>query len=147
MMNHLVIKAGLSLALDATGVAGDRCPDNAYPPCFGMRDALIYILLFTLIGLFTGLVSKRYLPNGEDTSYVANCILGIIGSFMGGAPWLIIRWISWNVTNIPEGSLYTFADNRHLLPGYLISLVAASITALFVIAVYRLIRAAIRSAL
>jgi uncharacterized membrane protein YeaQ/YmgE (transglycosylase-associated protein family) len=135
----------LALAFGFTGAAGNRCPDNSYPPCFGMREGLIYILLIALIGLFTGLVSKRYMPNGEETSYVANCILGIIGSLIGGVPWLILRWISWNVTKIPEGSVYTYADARHLLPGYLLSLLAAPMTALLVLAGYRLIRTVIRS--
>jgi len=139
-MDLFVFKAGLELALDATGGAGNRCPDNSFPPCFGLRDALIYTLLFVLIGLFTGLVSKRHMPNGEETSYVANCILGIIGSLIGGLSWLALRWISWNATIIPEGSVYTQADSRHLLPGYLLSLVAAPIRALLVIAGYRLIR-------
>lgn len=139
-MNHFVFKAGLALALDATDGAVNRCPDNTYPPCFGLRDALIYTLLFALIGLFTGLVSKRYMPNGEDTSYVANIALGIIGSVIGGLSWLAFRWISWNLTRIPEGSVYTYADSHHLLPGYLISLLAAPMTALLVLAGYRLIR-------
>jgi uncharacterized membrane protein YeaQ/YmgE (transglycosylase-associated protein family) len=140
MMNHFVFKADLALALGATEAAGNRCPDNSYPPCFGLREGLIYALLFALIGLFTGLVSKRCLPNGEETGYVANCILGIIGSVIGGLSWLALRWISWNVTRIPEGSVYTHADSYHLLPGYILSLLAAPMTALFVLAVYRLIR-------
>jgi uncharacterized membrane protein YeaQ/YmgE (transglycosylase-associated protein family) len=139
-MNYFVFKAGLDLALDATRGAGNRCLDNSFPPCFGLRDALIYTLLFVLIGLFTGIVSKRYMPNGEETSYVANCILGISGSAIGGLSWLALRWISWNVTGIPEGSLYANADSHHLLPGYLLSLVAAPMTAFLVLAGYRLIR-------
>jgi uncharacterized membrane protein YeaQ/YmgE (transglycosylase-associated protein family) len=139
-MNLLVFKAGLALALDATGGAVNRCPGNTYPPCFGLRDALIYTLLFALIGLFTGLVSKRYMPNGEDTSYVANIALGIIGAIIGGLSWLALRWVSWNLTRIPEGSVYTYADSHHLLPGYLISLLAAPMTALLILAGYRLIR-------
>jgi uncharacterized membrane protein YeaQ/YmgE (transglycosylase-associated protein family) len=91
VMNYFVFKAGLEFALDATGGAGNRCPDNSFPPCFGLRDALIYTLLFVLIGLFTGLVSKRRMPNGEETSYVANCILGIIGSLIGGLSRLALR--------------------------------------------------------
>jgi len=71
-MNHFVFKDDLELALDATGGAGNHCPDNSFPPCFGLRDGLIYTLLFALIGLFTGLVSKRRMPNGEGTSYAAN---------------------------------------------------------------------------
>ena len=141
-MIHFVFKfkAGLALALDATGGAGNRCPDNSYPPCFGLRDGLIYVLLVALIGLFTGLVSKRYMPNGEETSYVANCILGIIGALIGGLSWLTNRWISWNVTRIPEGSLYENVDSSHLLPGYLLSLLAAPMTSLLVLAGYRLIK-------
>src|SRR5262245_34729467 len=139
-MNHFVFKSGLALALDATGGASDRCPDNSYPPCFGLREALIYTLLFAIIGLFTGLVSKRHMPNGEETSYVANCVLGIIGSVIGGLSWLALRWISWNATIIPEGSVYTQADSRHLLPGYLLRLLAAPMTGLLVLAAYRLIR-------
>src|SRR5262245_48170027 len=122
-MNHFDFKAGLELALDATGGAGDRCPDNSFPPCFGLRDALIYTLLFVLIGLFTGLVSKRHMPNSEETSYVANCILGIFGSLIGGLSWLATRWVSWNLTRIPEGSVYANADRRHLIPGYVLSLI------------------------
>jgi uncharacterized membrane protein YeaQ/YmgE (transglycosylase-associated protein family) len=139
-MNHFVFKAGLALALDATGAAGDRCPDNAFPPCFTLRDGLIYTLLFALIGLFTGLVSKGNMPNSEETSYVANCILGIIGSLVGGLSWLAHRWMSWNVTRIPEGSVYTRVDSSNLIPGYLLSLLAAPMTALIVLAVYRMIR-------
>lgn len=139
-MNHFVFKAGLALALGATEAADNRCPDNSYPPCFGLRDGLIYALLFVLIGLFTGLVAKRYMPNGEETSYVANCILGIIGSVIGGLSWLTLRWTSWNVTKIPEGSVYAQVDSRYLLPGYLIGLLAAPMTALLVLAGYRLIR-------
>lgn len=139
-MNYFVFKVGLALALVDTEVTDNLCPDNSYPPCFSLRDGLIYILLFTLIGLFAGLVSKRNMPNGEETSYVANCILGIIGSLIGGLSWLTYRWISWNVTRIPEGSVYTNADSRYLLPGYLISLIAAPMTALLVLALYRLIR-------
>jgi uncharacterized membrane protein YeaQ/YmgE (transglycosylase-associated protein family) len=80
------------------------------------------------------------MPNGENTSYLENCILGIIGSVVGGLFWLAYRWSSWNFTNIPEGSVYTFVDSRYLLPGYLIGLLAAAMTALLVLAVYRLIR-------
>jgi uncharacterized membrane protein YeaQ/YmgE (transglycosylase-associated protein family) len=139
-MNHFIFRTCSALALDATMGAGNRCPDNTYPPCFGLRDSLIYTLLFALIGLFTGLVSKRYMPSGEETSYATNCILGIIGSLIGGLSWLAIRWISWNFTNIPAGSVYVHVDSRHLLPGYLLSLLAAPMTALLIIAGYRLIR-------
>jgi uncharacterized membrane protein YeaQ/YmgE (transglycosylase-associated protein family) len=139
-MNHLVFNAVLALALGATEAAGNRCPDNSYPPCFGLRNGLIYTLLFALIGLFTGLVSKRYMPNGEETSYLENCILGIIGSVMGGLFWLTNRWITWNVTRIPEGSVYAHVESYNLVPAYILSLVAAPMTALLVIAGYRLIR-------
>jgi hypothetical protein len=57
-MNYFVFKVGLALTLVDTEVTGDRCPDNSYPPCFSLRDGLIYILLFTIIGLFAGLVSR-----------------------------------------------------------------------------------------
>jgi len=143
-MNHFVFNAGLALALDATGTAGNRCPDNAYPPCFGLRDGLIYTLLFVLIGLFTGLVSKGNMPNSEDTSYVANCIIGIIGSLVGGLSWLTSRWISWNLTRIPEGSVYADVDSASLAPGYWLSLLAAPMTALLVLAANRLIRCRVR---
>lgn len=139
-MNYFVFKTGLALAFGATEAASNRCPNNTFPPCFSLRDGLIYTLLFVLIGLFTGLVSKRYLPNGEDTSYVTNCILGIIGSLIGGLSWLTHRWITWNFTLVPEGSVYSQVESSHLVPGYLLSLLAASMSALFVIAVYRLIR-------
>jgi uncharacterized membrane protein YeaQ/YmgE (transglycosylase-associated protein family) len=140
VMNYFVFNAGLAFALDATGAEANRCPDNSYSPCFGLRDVLIYTLLFALIGLFTGLVSKSEMPNGEETSYVANCILGIIGAVIGGLLWLTNRWTSWNATRVPEGSVYTYADSRYLLPGYLLSLIAASMMALLVLAAYRLIR-------
>lgn len=140
MMNHFVFKAGLALALGAIEEAGNRCPDNSYPPCFGLRDGIIYTLLFALIGLFAGLVSKRYMPNGEETSYAANCILGIIGSVMGGLFWLTNRWISWNLTRVPEGSVYTDVESYNLVPAYLLSLLTAPMTALLVLAGYRLIR-------
>jgi uncharacterized membrane protein YeaQ/YmgE (transglycosylase-associated protein family) len=143
-MNHFVFKAGLALTVGATEGAGNRCPDNSYPPCFSLRDGLIYTLLFVFIGLFAGLVSKRYMPNGEETSYVANCILGIIGSVIGGLWWLTNRWTSWNATIVPEGSVYTRVESYHLVPSYLLSLLAAPMTALLVLAAYRLIRRPLR---
>ncbi len=139
-MNLFILKTGLALAQGATEVTGETCPYNSYPPCFSLRDGLIYILLFTLIGLFTGLVSKRYMPNGEGTSYLENCILGIIGSLFGGLFWLTNRWISWNATLVPEGSVYTHVESSNLVPAYVISLVAALMTALLFLAGYRLIR-------
>src|SRR5262245_8625947 len=144
MMYQFAIKAGLALAQGATEAveqaAGNRCPDNSYPPCFWLRHLLFYTLLFALIGLFIGLVSKRYMPNGEGTSYLANCILGIIGSVTGGLFWLVNRWTSWNATIIPEGSLYTRVESYNLVPAYLLSLLVAPMTALLALAGYRLIR-------
>jgi uncharacterized membrane protein YeaQ/YmgE (transglycosylase-associated protein family) len=139
-MNHLVFKAVLALAIDAEGGVGAPCRDNAFPPCFSFRDGVVYALLLALIGLFAGLVSKRNMPEGEETGYPTNYILGLIGSFIGGLSWLAHRWMSWNTTKIPEGSLYTNVGSYNLLPGYLLSLLAAAMTALLLIALYRLLR-------
>ena len=107
---------------------------------------LAYTLAFALIGLFAGLIARRYMPGGDAADYRAHGLLGVAGSVSGGLSWLWLRWWSWTETVAaagrgPEGSAYSGADSAQTqMPGYWIGLLAAPISALLVLAVYKLLK-------
>ena len=86
------------------------------------------------------------MPGGDESDYRAHCLLGVAGSVVGGLSWLWLRWWSWigpagAAGRGPEGSAYASADSAQTqLPGYWVALLAAPITALLVLAVYKLLK-------
>ena len=107
---------------------------------------IAYTLAFALIGLCTGLVARRYMPGGDAADYRAHSLIGVAGSISGGLFWLWLRWRSWAAGGGsagwgPEGSAYAGADSAQTqLPGYWLGLLAAPITALLALAVYKLLK-------
>ena len=54
--------------------------------------ALLWAILLTLVlGFVAGLIARALVPGKDDMSILATAVLGIVGSFVGGAIWAIFR--------------------------------------------------------
>lgn len=101
-----------------------------------------YSLAFILIGLFAGLVAKRYMPGANEASYSVHCLVAVAGALVGGLSWVALRWFNWNHQGaVSEGSVYERVDpGQTQLPGYWIGLFTATAIALLALAAYKLFR-------
>jgi hypothetical protein len=88
------------------------------------------------IGVLAG-VLQNLLATNYAMNYILGIVGGIVGAFTGGGAWLAHRRMSWNHAKTPVGSVFTHVGSYNLLPDYLLSLPAAAVTALLVIALYR----------
>ena len=113
-----------------------------------MLTYIFYTIAFALIGLAVGFVGRRYMWREGSASggHMSNPLVGAAGGLVGGLAWLALRGYGWSANDSgsqglrPEASVYSSADSAQTqLPGYWVGLLAALITALLALALYKLL--------
>lgn len=102
-----------------------------------------YILAYTLIGLIAGLISRRYMPGRVAATSTEFSVWGIIGGLFGGlAAFGVIKY-GWaqSQTEGTGGNYARLDPGTTGEPGYWLSLIVAALSALVVLAAYKLIKA------
>jgi uncharacterized membrane protein YeaQ/YmgE (transglycosylase-associated protein family) len=51
---------------------------------------MIHLLWFIIVGFIIGLVARAILPGTQHMGFIATTVLGIVGSFVGGAIGLVV---------------------------------------------------------
>lgn len=107
-----------------------------------MQAIVGYILAYTLIGLVAGLISKRYMPGQVSATSTRFSLWGIAGALFGGLAGFAVIKYGWTQSQT-EGTSGNYAGLNQGTgePGLWVSLFAAALTALLVLAAYKLVKA------
>ncbi len=101
-----------------------------------------YILAYALIGLVAGLISRRYMPGQVATTSTRFSVWGIAGALLGGLACFAVIKYGWTQSQVQGTSgNYARLDHGTGEPGYWVSLFAAALSALLVLAAYKLVKA------
>lgn len=88
------------------------------------------LIIYIILGLFAGLLAKAIMPGRDPGGVIVTILLGIVGSVIGGFIGSALFGYGRAVDSAGDVSR----------PGFLMSLVLATLGALIVLAVYRLIK-------
>jgi uncharacterized membrane protein YeaQ/YmgE (transglycosylase-associated protein family) len=105
-----------------------------------MLSTIGYVMAYALIGILTGLASKRLIPGRVGAGPRQLVLIGIISAVVSGLAGLAVLSYGWSKSQ-SEGTGGEYANQSYGmsgLPDYWISLFAATLGALLVLAVYKL---------
>lgn len=102
-----------------------------------------YLLAYTLIGLVAGLVSRRFMPGRVPATSTRFSLWGIVGALLGGLTGFAVIKYGWtkSQTEGTSGNYAALDGGTSGEPGYWLSLFAAALCALLVLAAYKLFKA------
>jgi uncharacterized membrane protein YeaQ/YmgE (transglycosylase-associated protein family) len=54
-------------------------------------DLVLSILVILVVGFIAGLIARALVPGKDAMGFFATAFLGIVGSFVGGAIWALVK--------------------------------------------------------